>query len=987
MPDPDRWQMSFSEWKSRGLQIVQSCEDHVFSWSRGARHSNSQSCPASPKHVRFQDQVEVVIVGDCDDRAQYSAGLEDVQILNRTLWHLDGQCATGHDCICIARTWQPTSVPSESLFSSIGSCICRYRPSLQRTHTQDVARFTQELPDLLCQFLGDSRIRISNLISQAVGLQQVEVWYLDAQRRPLTVAARKMPLRSVGSVPELARRCIALWYDVVDPEQPVFFQVVHPKPESCLTTVAHIIMTQNCPDNHVQYVIKSDAFSESTRFRALTVEAGVVAVEVFEAVQHPAHCDGENIACFVSMPADDHQVATWDVVPFPSATFLLVEAWVVQNTDSDDTPTTGAEDVASPRSASEDDTDDDDEVALTMTTMSVIWPPPEPVVPLQEPNEQELGTPDTEIHAEEWPPIQDHLQAMEATSADDQSYFQVVTFGLGLVGLGRRDRILPFTRMDELLPAVLDLWDDHARYGVLQVHLVRPQPTLVQGLPHIVLIVVVELQGTFFADRVPVLIHQHSDEPVLHLHQPHAEWLPRYFVPTDFLMVTQLTTMCVPEGMREYALSCGGTQVVGPGNFVAEPGDYCHFVVQPYPPHIAVQAQLLFGAEQFHRELRDRRNPLVRPFPPTSCTVVVHGISPANRPLGSRLLVLQFQHATEIDWIVQARELWHFEGHECQLAFSHWEMQVQTDSQDYAYFVHFVASFHGVREMIPVLFTQTLATPIGATDHCQHLAVCIPEQATQREILRGLPSPPFWLFQDVPCVLRYAGHILDANPYMWTPGSLLQFQIVAPDTATLLHTILETSERGFPAEVEYTSFLQTHVKVDSSHVESTSPRLVLSKMVRKEFGIADWDFRQQNAPNPDDKALQPEGNLGLRSRVRDHQIDSCDVRQLGTNSQWSTEYGLSWWEVDFDYRIEDVFAEAPPWATICPPDRQVVSHDTRSPESSSADLDSKRARETFWNSSPSMDAFQPNFQQQQKRVPVTLFLDLVIPHKRLSTAR
>ena len=152
------------------------------------------------------------------------------------------------------------------------------------------------------------------------------------------------------------------------------------------------------------------------------------------------------------MPADDHQVATWDVVPFPSATFLLVEAWVVQNTDSDDTPTTGAEDVASPRSASEDDTDDDDEVALTMTTMSVIWPPPEPVVPLQEPNEQELGTPDTEIHAEEWPPIQDHLQAMEATSADDQSYFQVVTFGLGLVGLGRRDRILPFTRMDELLP-------------------------------------------------------------------------------------------------------------------------------------------------------------------------------------------------------------------------------------------------------------------------------------------------------------------------------------------------------------------------------------------------------------------------------------------------------------------------------------------------------------------------------------------------------
>ena len=79
--------------------------------------------------------------------------------------------------------------------------------------------------------------------------------------------------------------------------------------------------------------------------------------------------------------------------------------------------------------------------------------------------------------------IQDHIELIRvdlpASQMNDR--WTVVTFGLGLVELGRRDASFDPLAPNELMRVVLDLWDDHAQQGDLIAYNVSPQPMDIAG--------------------------------------------------------------------------------------------------------------------------------------------------------------------------------------------------------------------------------------------------------------------------------------------------------------------------------------------------------------------------------------------------------------------------------------------------------------------------------------------------------------------------
>ena len=86
-----------------------------------------------------------------------------------------------------------------------------------------------------------------------------------------------------------------------------------------------------------------------------------------------------------------------------------------------------------------------------------------------------------------------HHLTFGVTQLTEDVMWQVITFGLGIADLGRRDARFSSGMEGELLDKVYQLWHDHAEHGTSEVFYVTPQPRLVGG-PSVVLIVAVQYQ-------------------------------------------------------------------------------------------------------------------------------------------------------------------------------------------------------------------------------------------------------------------------------------------------------------------------------------------------------------------------------------------------------------------------------------------------------------------------------------------------------------
>ena len=78
---------------------------------------------------------------------------------------------------------------------------------------------------------------------------------------------------------------------------------------------------------------------------------------------------------------------------------------------------------------------------------------------------------------------QAHINLILSDLAEEEvnDEWTAVTFGLGLVDLGRRDVTFDPGDLNQMLRQILDTWIDHAQYGGLTIYHVNPQPMDLAG--------------------------------------------------------------------------------------------------------------------------------------------------------------------------------------------------------------------------------------------------------------------------------------------------------------------------------------------------------------------------------------------------------------------------------------------------------------------------------------------------------------------------
>ena len=134
-------------------------------------------------------------------------------------------------------------------------------------------------------------------------------------------------------------------------------------------------------------------------------------------------------------------------------------------------------------------------------------------------------------------------------------------------------------------------------------------------------------------------------------------------------------------------------------------------------------------------------------------TCHVHGISPANHPLGWRIVILEGNDLMHTEWISQMRRIWPFEHEEARLVFCPMATNDMRENDEIIF--HFIVDY-GEQEGHPILVQQRILVandpPSRLEGAIEKWAITLMEGQITEDIVATLANPPFWF--------EYAGDYL-----------------------------------------------------------------------------------------------------------------------------------------------------------------------------------------------------------------------------------
>eukprot|EP00438_Fugacium_kawagutii_P012135 Skav222184 [mRNA] locus=scaffold3784:87184:92084:+ [translate_table: standard] len=525
----------------------------------------------------------------------------------------------------------------------------------------------------------------------------------------------------------------------------------------------------------------------------------------------------------------------------------------------------------------------------------------EPTDLMDEMNEPEVLIP-------QWLELIDLTRPWVRSTASPRQPLLLVTFGVNLVSLGRRDTHI--FDLDCLAPQVRRLWQDFLHLGQLQIFIVDPQPDVGLRSPHLVLLVsILTPQQWFPAPSPAVLVIQEADDPTLVAIQPFAERLPIHLRRSELLERLRLQHLTYPHSIRSVTVTCRGDRLDDTHVQRLRDGDLVTVSLGPMPLATVTLAQHIANAERLHlaTDQLQRSGMLFQEF----VTCHFHGISPSNRPLEFRVLPFQLAGLYDLAWLEQVRELWPFHGITATVAYVGLSVNPDEPHNIRATILNFIVSYDANPRDSPVLVHQTMVTANMDHSHAQHWAVRIPVRAGHDAIEERLRSPPFWIYPDVPLVLQHENHIVTEELRTWYSGDLLQFRTVVLDQEEMMDVLIEGAPRHPDAgELEYMSLIQIQAIAkhatpltdlcaewrsklpDPAPPQVAQPHQLLWNEIPHQFCLDDifgslqcpWfenhlcDHDAHVSEKPGLQDLEPEGNSGLR-RVS-LRSEPCEVRHV-----------------------------------------------------------------------------------------------------------
>ena len=631
---------------------------------------------------------------------------------------------------------------------------------------------------------------------------------------------------------EFVQACSDAWRDRIVPGIISWSNVRNP-PSFHISTKAQVILRQGDVENTWAHLIHWDAWPLLRKTRATVVLRDEILQNVLDRVRFDGNRlrGNDQYGAFYDSQGVNVHLGNDDLVHVPSSTVLYAFVQHVPS-ESSEGSLSDAEGSSVERSTrfpdSSEDSDDGDEVSWVTSH----WPQahfdsngPYPWetdwdsdVEVDEMVEDEEPDPHVDFLSEDRFQMMTHAQFLCANVPHQDQTWVAVTFAIGLVSLGRRDVDFEWSEIDALPEKIAHLWSDHVVRGTAQLHFVAPQPEGLHVRPYLVFLVAVKYGNDHGQDERAVLVREMSPDHGVVSDRPCPALLQSFMSPPA--IVSELGHHeCFPIGLRDCHVRMGGRWLDRYSEAFIQHGNLCDVFIARFPEYVELAENSLVGAETMFQMARAcvESSPVQVLF-----TLRLHGVSPRNRPLGSRDVHVTYDELKSLNWIEHARAIWPFVDHTALFAFVPSITADIGEVHDRPVF-HFVISFVTDGDGAPVLVRQALHEVSSFRTHKELWAVVLPREADESQVRRSLNRSPFWFHPQVRTHIRFLEEDLRVHDNDWRAGDVVDLRVNVVRMEFMLAALREMDmrdqdERKLVLEDEQASMLQLFQKLHEDQV-------------------------------------------------------------------------------------------------------------------------------------------------------------------------
>ena len=873
----DGFDSCLEAFRNRSQKILAQIGDHAC-WVAGNHVAECEQevivQPASDKHVTFSKDLTVV-VSSGQETQHFVIAEQCRHLILRRCWTLDGTCAFRGICSTL-QSWTPgESHEADQRWS--------WQNGIDVDPLTDLAAENSHVPseqslDRRFETCWDN---VLDCFSNGIRVGTIETWYIRQGAFEVCQDSRGIRITPSMTQSQFEQACRHAWQDRIEPGDFQWF-VVRNSPPTHLSTKGHVILCQDTALDRSVHLVHWDAWPILKKLRAVLVHPQDSVEQVLGRVRFDGNAlRGRNQygAHYADGTAVTHLTQS-DVFQVPSAVVLYGYVHHVDSNSSDDGDTSdGSTGGSTSIPWSESDSDASDEVSWVTNPMPIShfdhfgpypWETQQEAVEDDFLSDEEELVGQLEFPIEEQQQMHRHIDFIQSRSSNQESPWVAITFGLGLVSLGRRDIDFDPNELHELPQRIANAWNDHIVRGESVLYFVTPQPENLHRRQYLVFLVVVTYDGHQDQNNRKVLVRESSPDPGVTSEQPYAAILYSFMSPPAIVMELGHHE-CYPLGIRECHVRIGGRWLDRLVETYIQDGSLCDVYIDRVPQYVEEAEDSVIGAENMFRIARAHFDSTPGS---TLFTLRIHGVSPFNQPLGSREVVVDYPDLKSLRWIREAKELWPFESQFAALAY------VPVVSADRAELtdrpvLHLVLSYAIGDDRVPILVRQVLHEVNTGRSHIELWAVAVPRTAKEPELRQRLKRPPFWFHPDVRTHMKFLEDDLRLHDNEWSSGDVLDLRVNVVHFENLLAAIREMS-----------------VQYDGSHVQvledEQASLMQLHHALHSDFSI-----------DPFVEACLACQQKCLEILNQDHDSKSCEA-SIGERAGRTRQVENTWDGVDFD---------------------------------------------------------------------------------------
>ena len=767
------------------------------------------------KHVSFDEKVHIVCYQQ-DDVCQATIVMADQDQCCRSLWHMHGQITNirGFQHVMahfgLDASGKRLLHDAESSITVADHGSGRESQNVGNSHDANSERALREV--------------VGELTESSLPIF-ADIWFLATNRFPVCVRARalRMEIPFFKDPMRLEIECRRIWQEL-DNGGPVNIQVLGGVPTRRSAVRLHIILTQDPSSMMDTTIFYSDSLPPLFKFRAVLFPRSIDVNSFFAMAQVEGACHAGVKSCYTRCWESGEEIlkSNQDLLWVPSNKYIEGDIRIAEDEGHMESEESDHDSEASTRAASQADSVESDECFLMSggpplfqldDYMQHMWE----TAGLDDVNMQDEGQEPIEVVQSDilYAPqhlghLHDEIDRLRDLQNEDGSEWTAATFGLGLVDLGRRDvRFNPFN-LRGLLEAILNTWSDHSHYGNLVVYNVHPQPVDFLGPRMVAVLVVIELPESLDPTIRNVLVVEQAVAEVGARPQPYGARLTCEASEREILAQLQLHHHCPPFALRPCHVRLGEVILEKEQFYEFDHGSLCRTWIGNVHSQVLQAEQEVCDAEKFFLQAHAFMEADSRP---SIITCRVHGITPQNRPMGSRDIHIDPVWLYDLEWIGRMKMLWPFEPEFVGLYFVQSATGDRFESGSTVF--HFIARC-GHHEGLPILVNQQLvaveAVPQEPQDVQEFWAISIPSGEIGFHVVANMPSRPFWF--DFARRQRIYPHLAVNGVRMrdvrqhWMPGDVLQARFLVWQKHHVLTMLVGMAQERSDDEPEVTSFLQ-----------------------------------------------------------------------------------------------------------------------------------------------------------------------------------